>query len=244
MTQDDIELAGRLQERLMGGEGVSDTLRPGRGRVEAWSRAAKGVGGDFYFTKELPDGKLFLALCDVSGKGVAASLIVSMVWGMLKMFDYNRGLHELLVGLNEAIVATFHLEKYLTGIFMIYDPPERHLHCADMGHSHAVLFRAGMPRSMKGPQGNLPLGIEATLDPSVCPYQLEAGDVLLIYSDGLTEQENGQGTEFGESRLVSTAAEALACGEHLRDAIPSALDAHRGGTPQQDDMSFLSLFVD
>jgi sigma-B regulation protein RsbU (phosphoserine phosphatase) len=244
MTQDDIELAGRLQERLMGGEGVGDARMPGHGRVEAWSRPAKGVGGDFYFTKELPDGKLFLALCDVSGKGVAASLIVSMVWGMLKMFDYNRGLRDLLVGLNEAIVATFHLEKYLTGIFMIYDPAGKRLQCADMGHSHAVLFRRGRPRSLKGPQGNIPLGVETALEPAIYPFRLEPSDVLLIYSDGLTEQEDSQGSEFGERRLVATAAEALACGEHLHEAIPSALDAHRKGTPQQDDMSFLSLFVD
>jgi sigma-B regulation protein RsbU (phosphoserine phosphatase) len=236
MTQEDIELAGKLQERLMGLEGAGD-------KVEAWSRPAKGVGGDFYFTKKLPDEKLFLALCDVSGKGVAASIIVSMVWGMLTMFDYGRGLRELVIGINESIIATFHLEKYLTGIFLIYDAAESRLLCADMGHSHAVLFRSGKPRSLKGPRGNLPVGVEAELDPAIYPYKLMPGDELLVYSDGLIEQEDGAGNEFGERRLIGTAASALARGESLRVSIPGALDLHRGATPQQDDMSFLLMSV-
>lgn len=240
MTQDDIELAGRLQERLLAGEGHEDG---GTWGIEAWSRPAKGVGGDFYFTKRLDDGRLFLSLCDVSGKGVAASLIVSMVWGMLRMFDFRRGLRELVLGLNESIVATFHLEKYLTGVFLLYDPENRRLLCADMGHSHLVIFRRGAPRSLKGPRGNLPIGVEAELDPAIYPYRLEPGDGLLVYSDGLIEQEDSRAAEFGERRLISAAAQAIARGSSLREALPGALDAHRGGTPQQDDMSFLLLSI-
>ena len=240
MTQDDIELAGRLQERLLAGEGHEDG---GDWRVEAWSRPAKGVGGDFYFTKRLDDGRLFLSLCDVSGKGVAASLIVSMVWGMLRMFDFRRSLRDLVLGINESIVATFHLEKYLTGVFLLYDPAERRLLCADMGHSHLVMFRRGSPRSLKGPRGNLPIGVEAELDPVIYPYRLEPGDGLLVYSDGLIEQEDSRATEFGERRLISAAAQAIALGSSLREVLPGALDAHRGGTPQQDDMSFLLLSI-
>jgi phosphoserine phosphatase RsbU/P len=245
MTQDDIELAGRLQERLLAGEGLDGEGREeGEAwRIEAWSRPAKGVGGDFYFTKRLDNGRLFLSLCDVSGKGVAASLIVSMVWGMLRMFDFKRSLHELVLGLNESIVATFHMEKYMTGIFLIYDPKQRRLLCADMGHSHAVIFREGRPRSLRGLRGNLPIGVDLELDPAIYPYRLEPGDSLLLYSDGLIEQEDSRATEFVERRLISVAAEAIAGGARLREVLPVALDAHRGGTPQQDDMSFLLLSI-
>jgi phosphoserine phosphatase RsbU/P len=256
MTQDDIELAGMLQERLMGGVSGESISLEGCA-VEAWSRPAKGVGGDFYFTKELPGGKLFLALCDVSGKGVAASLIVSMVWGMLTMFDYARDLRELVVALNRSLVDNFHLEKYLTGIFIIYDHAERRLHCADMGHSHALLFRGGRPKRLKGQRGNLPVGVEEEIDPAIYSYKLAPEDKLFVYSDGLTEQEDWSGVEFGERRLAEAAVMAIARGESLRKAIPSAVDAHRGAvgeggesapsiavTPQQDDMSFLLLAVE
>jgi phosphoserine phosphatase RsbU/P len=243
MTQDDIELAGRLQERLLAGEALAGEY-PDDGEaweIEAWSRPAKGVGGDFYFTKRLSDGRLFLALCDVSGKGVAASLIVSMIWGMLRMFDYGRSLRELVLGLNESIVTTFHMEKYLTGIFLFYDPKRRRLSCADMGHSHAKLFRKGRQLSLREPRGNLPIGVDLELDPAIYPYLLEPGDRLFLFSDGLIEQEDSRAIEFGENRLISAAAAAIESGLKLREVLPAALDTHRGGTPQQDDMSFLLL---
>jgi sigma-B regulation protein RsbU (phosphoserine phosphatase) len=265
MTQDDIELAGKLQERLLSASSGDKGNASAPYEIEAWSRPAKGVGGDFYFMKELPGGKLFLALCDVSGKGVAASIIVSMVWGMLTMFDYKRGLSELVVGINDSIVTTFHMEKYLTGVFLIYDPAGQRLAYADMGHSHAALFRGGRPRLLKGQRGNLPVGVEAELEPDIAHYRLKSGDKLFLYTDGLIEQENPSGREFGERHLVEAVLSAVESGESLREAIPKALDEHRGvvsvdtrtsedaavatvavataTTPQQDDMSFLLLSV-
>jgi sigma-B regulation protein RsbU (phosphoserine phosphatase) len=246
MTQDDIELAGRLQERLLAAQGGSEGGPGARAStsawsVEAWSRPAKGVGGDFYYSRRLEDGRLFLALCDVSGKGVAASLIVSMVWGMLRMYDFRKGLRELVLALNESIVATFHMEKYLTGVFLIYDPATRALLCADMGHSHCLVLRDSRPRALKGPKGNLPIGVEAELDPVIYPYRLRPGDAVFLYSDGIVEQEGPALAEFGELRLVGLVASAMAGGRALHEILPQALDAHRGGTPQQDDMSFLLL---
>jgi len=263
MTQDDIELAGKLQERLLSASSGDKGNASAPYEIEAWSRPAKGVGGDFYFMKELPGGKLFLALCDVSGKGVAASIIVSMVWGMLTMFDYKRGLSELVVGINDSILTTFQMEKYLTGVFLIYDPVGKRLAYADMGHSHAALFRGGRPRQLKGSHDNLPVGVEAELEPDIAHYRLKSGDKLFLYTDGLIEQENPSGREFGERHLVETGLAAVESGKSLRDAISEALDAHRGiasvdavttavsatatvataTTPQQDDMSFLLLSI-
>jgi sigma-B regulation protein RsbU (phosphoserine phosphatase) len=166
-----------------------------------------------------------------------------MVWGMLRMFDFGLGLRRLVLGLNEAIVSTFHMEKYLTGVFLLYDPEQRRLTCADMGHSHAAVFRGGEARPLKGPRGNLPIGVDLELEPAIYAYRLASGDCLFLYSDGLIEQEDSRTAEFGERRLISSATAALARGEKLRETLPAALDAHRGGTPQQDDMSFLLLSV-
>jgi sigma-B regulation protein RsbU (phosphoserine phosphatase) len=232
ITEDDIELAGRIQERL---EAANEPIAGEGYRFEAWSRPAKGVGGDFWYSSRLEDGSAFLALCDVSGKGVAASLVVSLVWGMLRMYDFSRGLLALLVALNEAIVMTFHLEKYLTAFFCIFDPETGVLRSADMGHSHAFVLRDGKPRSLKSSDRNLPIGVEPRLEPVIYRWRLRPGDALVVYSDGITEQENEAGDEFGEGRFAAAALEAV------RHGLPAVLDAHRGSTPQQDDMSFMML---
>jgi sigma-B regulation protein RsbU (phosphoserine phosphatase) len=238
MTRDDIELAGDIQSRLeecneaIDGDGLS---------FSAWSRAARGVGGDFWFTRRLDDGTVFFCLCDVSGKGVAASLVVSMVWGMLLMYDYGKGLPALLAGLNESIIATFRLERYLTGFFAILDSRRGTLSVADMGHSHAIIAREGRVMRLRGKARNLPIGISSRISPQIETWKLLPGDSLLVYSDGLVEQEGPGGREFGETRLSMAFGSALESGTAVARALPSAVDAHRGDLPQQDDMSFMCL---
>lgn len=236
MTREDVEMAGQLQERLMAG---ADLRTREDYRIQAWSRSAKGVGGDFYFVRELADGRLFTALCDVSGKGVAASIVVAMVWGLLRGYEFKQGLKELLVNLNQAVVGTFHLEKYLTGFFMIYDPGTHKILCADMGHSHVLFLRGGKPVAVRGSRQNLPIGIVHDIDPAVLGIRIKRGDTLVAYTDGIVEQEDAAEEEFGERRLVELVQRALIDGTALQETLPAALDLFRGGTPQHDDMSFL-----
>jgi len=238
ITEDDIELAGRIQERL---EASNEAISGEDFRFEAWSRPAKGVGGDFWHSKRLESGSCFLALCDVSGKGVAASLVVALVSGMLRMYDFGKGLGSLIVALNEALVATFHMEKYLTGFFCVFDPVSRMIEVADMGHSHAFVLRGGKVRRLKTGATNLPIGVEPAIRPSMHRWILAPGDALFVYSDGLTEQEDQSGKEFGDRHLASFVLGALGKDGSLRETLPAAIDRHRGRIPQQDDMSFMLL---
>lgn len=238
MTEYDIESTGRLQERLLAG---SDPASVSSCSIRAWSRAAKGVGGDFYFVRALPGGRVFAALCDVSGKGVSASFVVAMVWGLLRGYDFRHGLRELLIRVNRAVVSSFHMEKYLTGFFLMYDPGTSRLMCADMGHSHVALFRSGRTLAVRGKRMNLPIGIEPELDPVLLSFKLQKGDCLFAYSDGITEQQNPQGEEFGDGRLMELLRKGLASGRAPESLLPETLEAFRAGTPQQDDMSFLMV---
>ncbi|HSV56670.1 MAG TPA: SpoIIE family protein phosphatase [Magnetospirillaceae bacterium] len=240
ITRRDVESAGRLQERLIAGQ----ELLSGAGwRVEAWSRPAAGIGGDLTFVRKLSEDQAFLCLCDVSGKGVSASVLVSMIWGMLRMHDYDRGQTRLLRELNSAVVEAFHLEKYLTGVFLSWDGRTRKLSCADMGHSHIFVFRGCMPARVRSARRNLPLGLDPALEPSFNSWCLEPGDVILVYSDGFTEQENLQGKEYGERRLCGAVRRCLEAGKPLAEGLPDDLDGFRGSLPQQDDASFIALHI-
>lgn len=235
MTQEDIELAGRLQARLLDQNMIerSDCV------VQGWSRPAKGVGGDFYYVQELRNGNVFATLCDVSGKGVAASLVVSLLWGMLRAYEYRRGLRELLIDLNTAIVNTFHLEKYLTGFFCLYEPQKKFLVYADMGHSHSILLRNNHIVRVKSKHTNLPIGVDLSITPHLSGIPLKEGDTLYVYTDGITEQENSEGTEFGENRLFRSLLGARREQKSVCEVVSRAVDQFRGTVPQQDDMSLL-----
>jgi len=192
-----------------------------------------------YFVRDLEGGGVFAALCDVSGKGVAASIIVAMVWGFLKAFDFRKGLRELIVNLNQTVVSTFHMEKYLTGFFMIYKPGENKLLCADMGHSHVFFIRNHRIAPVRGKKLNFPVGIEYDISPSLMKISLKPEDTLVVYSDGIVEQEDHGNNEFGEEQLARFLVDNISSGESLKTAFPLIIDEFRGNVPQHDDMSFL-----
>jgi sigma-B regulation protein RsbU (phosphoserine phosphatase) len=236
MTNKDIALAALLQERFLAN---ADDIRDHRVAVNAWSSAVKGVGGDFYCIRRIDEEKFFASICDVSGKGIAASLVVSMVWGFLGAYTMTGGLKPMLINLNASIVQTFHLEKYLTGFFLIYDSSRRYLQIADMGHSHAVLIRENKVHHLKKAKVNLPLGIELTIDPLIFAFKIQAGDALLLYTDGIPEQDNPRGEEFGEKRLITLARACIRGKKQLDKLLPPAINDFRRHTPQHDDMTFL-----
>lgn len=247
ITQEDIHLAGQLQERLVKGR----TSEKGEGwSVEAFSQSAKGLGGDFYHVMPLADGRVFVALGDVSGKGVAASVLTSLLWGVLQFFDYRKGLKRLLAQVNEALIRTFHLEKYLTGVFLLFDPATRHLTMADMGHGHSWIIRQGKARPLRfeGPSGssgmNLPLGIDLGLEPQVFRLKLQAGDLVCLYTDGLTEQENEAGEELGETAVVRLACRHSDAPDALPESLLHRLSRHQGPVPRLDDVTWLQLRVE
>jgi len=242
MTRNDIELAARLQERLEASSGLSDESAC---RVSVFSSPAQGVGGDFHFCRNLPDGRVFATLCDVSGKGVSAAIIVTLAWGILKAFDYRQGMRKLIKLLNSAIVETFHMERYLTGVFLIHDSARKRTVIADMGHSHVSLLRGGRCLPLRSGQANLPVGLDPRLEPRLFSVTLRPGDRLVMHSDGITEQTDADGREFGEERLM-----ALLRSRHDKgiDSILEAIQAEsirfRGPIRQQDDMSCMIISFD
>ncbi|NNM66601.1 MAG: SpoIIE family protein phosphatase [Spirochaetales bacterium] len=236
ITQEDIQLAGILQERLVKGRESWDWETV---NIQALSQSAKGLGGDFYHVVAIPDGRIFFTLGDVSGKGAAASILTSLLWGVLEFYDYRKGLKTLIHQLNTALIRTFHLEKYLTGIFGIYDPRRREVVYSDMGHGHALIVRNGKPRALRFPNMNLPLGIDQGLSPQIYRFHVQSDDLLCFYTDGLTEQVNERGEEWGEASLLSLLKKTDPA--EVPDRVVERLNAHQGAVPRLDDVTWLQL---
>lgn len=239
ISKQDIHLATNLQERIVN-HNLSHIQKSFE--LQGYSRSAKGLGGDFYYTEDLGDGKRIFAVCDVSGKGIAASLVTTMLWGMMRMYDWRLGLKNFLKRLNENIVKTFQLEKYLTGVFGIYDSESKLIHICDMGHSHNYLIRDGIIKNVRMGDESMPIGIDAKITPEIFKLRLEPDDILLMFTDGLIEQRNVSNEEYGIERLGTLILDHQDfLPADIRDLIRDDFQNFRKGTSQADDVTYILL---
>lgn len=239
MTQKDIALARAIQGRIVKEYSV---LEHSNLEIVASATMAKGVGGDFYHIQEYQPKRWLFSLCDVSGKGVAASLVTCALWGAISSFDLRRGLATLVHSLNEFIISTFQLEKYLTGVFIDYQQESRSFTIADMGHGYAFIYRNGKLMRMKTAEHSYPLGVSPNLKPELYRYSLEENDILILMTDGIIEQSGTTEGEYGIGRIKKVLEtyqdESLA---NIRIHLLEDFHAWRGTSPLHDDITFLMV---
>jgi sigma-B regulation protein RsbU (phosphoserine phosphatase) len=236
ITQADIGLARSLQSRIVR---EHDLVVGSQFEFASASHPAKGVGGDFYSIREYAEGRWIIGLCDVSGKGVAASILTSALWGMMSIYDFRRGLRGFLNELNRYILTTFEAEKFITAVFLDYDEANRTVRVCDLGHSHLFLCRDGKFGKLKNKHGNLPLGIVAEIEPKLNLFHPQEHDILLLLTDGLIEQPDRSGEEYSIERVAGVVASlSEAPVESISHAIVRDFRSFRGNRHLHDDMTF------
>jgi sigma-B regulation protein RsbU (phosphoserine phosphatase) len=243
VTQDDIEMARNLQSRIVRERSF---LVGSSFEFVAASHAARGVGGDFYAMKQVTDTRWVLAFCDVSGKGVAAAIVTSALWGMLNVYDFSRGLSSFVKDFNRHVMQTFQSEKFITGVFLEYDEVSRRLRFCDMGHSHMLMIRDGRVHKLANAQRNMPVGVMPDIEPSFNTIRPQRGDHLFLLTDGLTEQQDPDGNEYGIARVVKLLEHYADQGvETIADRLRIDFEKFRGERPMRDDVTFaLAKFVE
>ena len=213
-------------------------------------KAARSVSGDYYDFLKLDEYRVGLVLGDVSGKGISAALLMAGIQSALRAQFYDaveRGqsstLNRLSTArvvdrLNRQIYANTPLEKYVTFFFAIYDGRTRHLSYTNAGHLPPVVFRDGKIERLR--IGGTVVGLFPSVTYEVGEIRLEPHDLLLAYTDGITEPENIYGEEFGESRLLEVARQMLnASPEVLVTEIYRSVDEWTGSPELQDDMTLV-----
>lgn len=239
MTQNDIALARRLQSRMVRDKEVQvgDTFE-----IAGMSRTAKGVGGDFYSIKRYAPGRWIFALCDVSGKGVAASIITSLIWGMITIYDFSKGLTGFVKSLNASILQKFEAEKFVTGVLMDYNEHTGDVELCDMGHGYTYLVRSGRFLKLKNTQNNLPIGVMQDVEPTTNRFRPQPGDLYLITTDGLLEQKNTEGEEYSEAHIAQLiGADPNQPVELMVDKLMKEFNRFRGSQALSDDVTFTLL---
>ncbi|MDA8016513.1 MAG: serine/threonine-protein phosphatase [Thermoanaerobaculia bacterium] len=193
----ELEIARGLQHRLL----PAPDHRGDRFRLTARNLAARGVAGDFYDYFSLPDGSLRIAVADVAGKGVAASLIMAAVKAVLPLVAVDRSVTETLGDLNRRLAGFLDRREFVALALAAVDPEGR-VELANAGLPDPyVLGPGGEIRSLVAPQPRLPLGLRSELSYGIVTARLEPGERLLLLTDGLPEAPASEGEPLGYEAL-------------------------------------------
>ena len=211
----EMEYAKQVQARLFPQKHPSmKTLEYAGGCIQA-----RQVGGDYYDFLELRPGRLALVLADIAGKGISGALLMANLQANLRS-QYAVALDDLprlLKSVNQLFYENSSESSYATLFFADYDDCSRRLRYVNCGHLPPLLLRAdGQLERLTAT--NTVLGLFEKWECAVAEVQLADGDTLVLYTDGVTEAENAEEEQFGESRL----AETMLAQRHL--PVPSLLE--------------------
>jgi sigma-B regulation protein RsbU (phosphoserine phosphatase) len=210
-------------------------------------RSARGVGGDYYDFVTLPQGRLGIAVGDVSGKGLFAGLLMA---GLQARVQSLAPLHGDDVGalareLNGLLLRTTERGRYVTLFYGVYDDASRVLTYFNAGHTPPIVLSPAREASSRPmirrlePTGTV-IGMIEGARHDRARISLAPGDLIIAYTDGLTEARAPSGRELGEDGVARRVREHASLPAHeLRDAVLRAVDGYRGGGAREDDMTLV-----
>ena len=213
-------------------------------------KPARVVSGDYYDFLRLDGNRVGLVLGDISGKGISAALLMAAIQSSLHAQFYDGHSPEtasralplstatVVERLNRQLFAGSPPEKYATFFYAVYDASTRKLAYTTAGHPPPALFRRD--EVLRLDTGGTVVGLFSTIHYEQAVVELEPGDLLLAFTDGLTEPENSYGEEYGEARLLEVARRALGSRpELLVEEIYRNVSDWTGSPELQDDMTLL-----
>lgn len=240
--QDDLATAREIQRQLLP-TGAREV--PGLDLASVYC-SARELGGDFYDFLPYGEGRLAIALGDVSGKGTAAALFASLAVGILRehVIQHPCPPAEVLAMLNRRLHAARLESRFIATVFSVYDAGTRRLALANSGGPYPILVRDGIVQSIR--VGGIPLGLYPDTEYEEITLDLQPGDTVLFASDGILESENAQQEEFGFDRLSAVLASVSPkhSASDIADKIMAATNHHSGeGVAPGDDRTLLVLRI-
>lgn len=236
----EISLAGDIQKKLI------PEILP---KIDGYDQCGiniptKFIGGDFYDCISLEDGRYMFIMADVSGKGVAAGLLVSTLHAAVHGFiNTPFDLADLVQKLNEIIFDASTIEKYITAFFVLLEPKTGDLESVNAGHNPSYILRKDK-KIIELATGGIPLGMMR----EAFPYEslksnLNPGDSALFYTDGVTEAMNEKEEEYDDIRPLRDflSSNSVPTAKDFINNLIADLNDFTSGTPQSDDITALYL---
>lgn len=241
-VEHELEVARRVQQDLL----PKGPLVAGQVQVSGTNLPCFAVGGDYFDYFTMGDGRLAIAIGDVAGKGVSAALLMSKLQAILRgETSHAASVSEVPERANRLLMEAMKgSSKFVTFFFSVLDPRSRELRYSNAGHNPPLLLRADgtvLPLT----EGGLLLGIFSHAQYEEAVIELEPGDVLVLFTDGVTEAEDRRKAQYGEDRLVHVLRESR--GESAReigDRICQEVLKFSKGLQMADDLTVVVVKVE
>ena len=242
ILKEELNIAHQIQKKFLPSSGVENESC----MITGLNIPAKDLGGDFFDIVKMSDHSVFVSLGDVMGKGIPAALIMSNAMAVLRSQLSRAGkffLADIADSLNNMVYKFTPTGQFITAVFGEYVCKTNTFSYVNTGHPPIIVIRADGKIEIPPSENNdIAIGILPDIQFSVNKVTLSSGDILFIYSDGVSECFNETGEEFGEERL-----KAFLKYNHTRSAedisrlLPLELDKYRGKGDRTDDITFLLI---
>jgi phosphoserine phosphatase RsbU/P len=234
----ELEVAREIQLAML----PTGTYSAGDADICGVTRPANTVGGDFYDVLPMRDGRVIVTIGDVAGKGSPAALLMALLLAVLRtLVDEELEARELMVRLNRQICRHSPASRFITLFYAVYTPGSGALTYVNAGQNPPLLRRADGSIHRLGGTG-VALGMFEGSTFGAMETSVQPGDLLVMYSDGITEAESPAGEPFEESGLERlVAARGSDAPAELAPAILHAVEAHARDSRFTDDLTVLIL---
>jgi serine phosphatase RsbU (regulator of sigma subunit) len=237
--EQDLEVAQEIQRSFL------PSATPRVSGYEFWAsyQPALSIGGDFYDFIPLPDGRVAVVIADVSGKGVPAALYMARLTRDLRHYTLSLGdPGAVLTEMNRVVIEANRPNVFVTMAYLLLEPDLGRIRVANAGHLPPILRRTarGSAKQLDGESG-MPLGIMPDTSYEVEDYQLELGDTVLLYTDGVNEAIDAKKELFGIDRVLSSLAECESGAKSVIESLLQAVAVYSTGAQQYDDTTLVAL---
>ncbi len=243
--QKELQVAQEIQQMLL----PSDFPKVEGYEIASYYEAAKEVGGDLFDFVEVDEDSIGIIVADVSGKGVPGSLIMTMIRTALRLESRgNKNPADVLARVNRFVADDMKRGMFVTMFYIILDSRNREIHFASAGHNPMILYRGSTKQTYYLNPSGFPVGIQLPdLDLfarkiETDSIRLKEDDILVLYTDGITEAMNSNRELFREERFLNSIRQNshLDVGEFVK-SINAELKSFTGGAPQNDDITFVAI---
>lgn len=237
----ELNIASQLQRDILP---LINPVVPGL-QVVAKTKPATELGGDSFNFVEMQD-KTYIYIGDVTGHGVAAGLIMTMVHSLINVFSgFSKSSYEIIVNVNKYIKKHVKKTMFMTMVMLSWDHVSKQMTYVGAGHEHILVYRADSGQCEAILSGGVALGMvpDNSKVVSEAPLPLNNGDVIVLYSDGITEARNSSDELFGLERLKQLVVEYAPqySAEGINYHAARDVVAFMGNAKQLDDMTLIVL---